>query len=1079
MKIILSNTSKGALTGVVSDLKSKHKDAHHIFLVPDRFTASYEKEILRALDIDSTFNIEVMSFSRFAEQTIGSDIKKCLTPEGSVMLMSKAIVALGDRLNYYFNVANIDGFRNEIYATITSLRNSGVSVDDFRHNTHDLTGIMRAKSDDIALIYGEYLSLLQENFSDASTRLEYLADYLKKSDAIPVHFYSVGFYNYKAPEYAIMKGLSAKALSLTVGIMFSSTSNNARIYPNHIFSKLKSLTSDKVDVDLSYEKFSSPTNLVAGNLFSYESEEKAENNGKYQLKTFKDIDSEVEMLALSILQNIKSGERFFDQEVYLADLPLYEQAIKTAFLKYNIPFFIDQKASLEEQALPRFILSLISIKTSNLGRQEVSDFVKNPLFGLMFKSYIAGEIEKLDHDLSLTETEIEYQKSNAVFLFDNFMLTKKIEHSRFRQKMYEMSEREITKDSPALWFLDKQRQFMLSFVDKFDKINDEYSHFANIIADIVLMVKPAWDSYAETLSAISLYYKKCSEQVEDKIFKILAEIENVLDKFDSLKEFQNILKSMFASGSIALVPTFLDSVFVGSTESRFSGHGNLFVLGAGSGNFPSHATRNSVIGYQEELILLKAGIEICPNEKQKNYEKMLKILDIFVSVKGKIWISHTLAGSDRSAVMQELQNLLLENGEQIKIEKYEPQSMLFDSDNDIILDNMFSTEKACFEKVLSNFTLPNPKLVDTELLSTVSAFLNPKSRAMLDRVGTVPEYAKTENIAHSKISASKIENFYACPYSHFIKYHLGLRMRDLGEPSKYEIGLILHSVLEQLYKDLVRFDGVLENVDALAEKYFDRAIKDLKIEFLLLDKSYFRSIAKTKREAVAICKSVLEIYKHTDFKPILIEGKIGINTKPYVLKNGENEIVLTGTIDRVDSDGKNFIVVDYKTFKSASIDYKSIYYGEKVQLYLYMNAVKSSFDLSPKGAYYLPIFSNFVGEDEKRFKYTGHSTDDLAVLEKIDHRINSDSKNATVEVKNGRGAGTLSETYHCSDKQFLNISNYVGKILSEGQKSIDNGFIKPVPIANACDRCDYAEFCNYRSQQVREHGSVKLSVFDL
>lgn len=111
MKIITSNTSNGAYLGVVEVLrKNMDGTAKNVVIAPDRFTASVERGLISALGIESTFGIEVMSFTRLANKLIGNDIKKCLTPEGSVMLIGKVISDRRDKLCYYDKVALKDGF---------------------------------------------------------------------------------------------------------------------------------------------------------------------------------------------------------------------------------------------------------------------------------------------------------------------------------------------------------------------------------------------------------------------------------------------------------------------------------------------------------------------------------------------------------------------------------------------------------------------------------------------------------------------------------------------------------------------------------------------------------------------------------------------------------------------------------------------------------------------------------------------------------------------------------------------------------------------------------------------------------
>ena len=147
MKIITSNTSNGAYLGVVEVLrKNMDGTAKNVVIAPDRFTASVERGLISALGIESTFGLEVMSFTRLANKLIGNDIKKCLTPEGSVMLIGKVISDRRDKLCYYDKVALKDGFASELYAALTAIRNSGISSEQLIESAKNATASLKMKT---------------------------------------------------------------------------------------------------------------------------------------------------------------------------------------------------------------------------------------------------------------------------------------------------------------------------------------------------------------------------------------------------------------------------------------------------------------------------------------------------------------------------------------------------------------------------------------------------------------------------------------------------------------------------------------------------------------------------------------------------------------------------------------------------------------------------------------------------------------------------------------------------------------------------------------------------------------------
>ena len=63
----------------------------HIFVVPDRFSMACEKDIFDYLNIESTFDIKVLTMSRFASGVIGQNVK-VLPKHISSMIVQKILI---------------------------------------------------------------------------------------------------------------------------------------------------------------------------------------------------------------------------------------------------------------------------------------------------------------------------------------------------------------------------------------------------------------------------------------------------------------------------------------------------------------------------------------------------------------------------------------------------------------------------------------------------------------------------------------------------------------------------------------------------------------------------------------------------------------------------------------------------------------------------------------------------------------------------------------------------------------------------------------------------------------------------
>ncbi|MDY4709975.1 MAG: hypothetical protein SO203_05300, partial [Eubacteriales bacterium] len=69
VKLIYANTYGFSAENVYRALKT-NKNGRSIVIVPDNFTLSIEKNILKKLGTEASFDIEVVSFMRLAQKTL-------------------------------------------------------------------------------------------------------------------------------------------------------------------------------------------------------------------------------------------------------------------------------------------------------------------------------------------------------------------------------------------------------------------------------------------------------------------------------------------------------------------------------------------------------------------------------------------------------------------------------------------------------------------------------------------------------------------------------------------------------------------------------------------------------------------------------------------------------------------------------------------------------------------------------------------------------------------------------------------------------------------------------------------------
>lgn len=1020
-------------------------------IAPDRFTASVERGLLLTLGEESSFDIEVMSFTRMADRYVGADIKKCLTPEGSVMLIGRVIddCLKAGRLSYYNKAAGKEGFASELYAALTAIRNSGISSDKLQEAADRAASkAMKRKLCDIVTIYRGYLAALEGKHSDSTTRLEQLAKYIEEnpSQFAGIHFFCTDINEFSEPEYAILQGLAKSAGRLTVGIESGKDNPNARIYPHRVIKRLVSLAGDRATV-CAYkdESMSEALQILSSNLFSYQpAARKADAKGKVRIRVAKDRKDEVLRLALDILAHVRSGGRFKNFEVYASDISDYENEIKSVFGRYGIPFFIDRRAPLAEQTKTRYLLDAIACVRSGFATRETLDFVKNPLF----------------------EFEIEGGQ-DSVFKFENFVLEHCFSHipqntvfEDFAQKAGFMRQKCDDKPPFEKFFAPeavRKRLFeaLAPLIGK-DKGTFPVGEYVRAARKLLEGVDEASKRHAEELFKLSAYYVKCAEQVDGKLAAVLDEIEDVLEHETDIAGFEGVLAGMFKTLKISLVPTYLDCVFVGDGDSRFMGDGKIYVLGATNDKFPAITAGGAVINVRDEEILESLGVPIVPNSAGKAYAEMFKVLDLIKKPRGGVVISYPESGGTsllrRATVIDELQNLLCEGDGPLATDRIDFSDLSRLSEEDAT--NLLLTEKGAGHLALSRLGRAG---YDGTLGSAYECMSERDKAHMIPRM--LPERVELRSEAFAKsTSVSRLETFFACPYRHYLQYVLSLRKRKEGELLGTENGILLHGVLERFFKSVK--DGKItstSDIRPIAERAFDEEVERQNYGDLLTKPQTSRLLARVRDEGARVCERLYEIYLRSDFKPILLEGHIE-DMGAVKVKFGGSEALLKGTIDRVDEYDGKFIVIDYKSFKSADLSLDDVYFGKKLQLYVYMYATEHSLGLEPAGVFYLPIYDGYGEEGETRLLYRGHATDDEQLLAHMDSAIGG-ADSIVPLVKNKKGE--LNKNKHLSAENLKLVGEYAYKLAGEGAKQIAEGYIKPTP-ASCNEFCDYYGICAYK-----------------
>lgn len=1031
INIFASNTTTMAINSAIDALgRNNEKGSKHIVIVPDRFTLSIEKEIYDRLELPGSFNIDVVTFSRLAIKVEKNSSKLFLTKEGTVMLMKKVIDDNAEKLVYFKNRNSI-GFAREIFAVVASFRSSGITSETLKEAGVDFPEHKKQKYLDLALLYKEYETVLKNRFSDTVARQQKLIEAIKSDENVSQsHIYVLGFNIYSQLQLSVIKELALSSLSINIAAATESGGKNSDIFQTSQLNELQEFAvGNKISFAKSYffERLSPPMNIIHKEIFSLSKEPPPKcQNSSVRLMRQKNPYEEIKAVAREIIFKVKQGARFKDIAVVCCQ-ENYRVCIKEIFRRFGIPYFIDEKYCAAESASAKYICSLIEAKLYEFRRDKVLQFIKHPLF---------------------------LQNSRLAERFENYCLKYNINYSRFRSRF-------------SLGGGEEFEEARAAFVRLADNIKEKGRAWE--IADSLLTAMPSEEQGEELIF-------RASFEAGNRIKELLEEIKTLMGEEEiTLEEFYSVLADGISGLEVALIPQCSDCVFVGNTsESRFNSLKYIFVAGASEGYFPSKASEQNIINFADMLMLERRGLSVRPNPLESNRLEQFVVADLLTKAEN-IYVSCAscaLAGEQLQTgeAIKELSYIL----KQPLAEDYTPSGFCAEERLRYLLS---TAENALYEYISGS--------VPPQYTESVKQYLIDKGFG--SRINIAQEQQFPEDFAEYVFykdgegyitKVSQIESYFNCPYLHFLRYGLGLQERPQPELQVADIGNIIHEVLEIYFSENLKALKTLtdEQINLKAAGVVGRVLDAEKLRALKQDTVGEYTVKLIHSECMYVIKKLTENLRRSAFSPAYIElafgmgkgfGAIDLNTPKYKIK-------LRGKIDRVDICGNKVAIIDYKT-GGVSGKYQDIYFGKKIQLYVYLNVfLEKGFE--PAGVFYLPIRDSYR-KDGESFAYVGQVEDSAETLIELDNTLDGGGQSEIIKVEIKDGKITTRSKNIISRADFRNICAYVNRLIINAVEEIVAGNIERSPLSKTCEYCQYKNHCDMSLVDCRSESAMDIKDF--
>lgn len=1064
MKInyFLSDTTKSATSATLKEVIKKAENQpfdEFIVIVPETKSIIIEKELLALSKNHAFANIYVYSFVRLINRLGFVTPEKTMSKQIAVLLLRKIIYDNYDNLKCYKKTAKTIGFAEKIYETISQFKSSGISVQELKLSLETKAEALKAKLEDIVLLYEAYETALGDDLLDDLDKLSLISNFAKTNKFIHnAEIFVVGFDNITYEMISVLKDLAVNSKEITFScVYFNDKREDKHIQSNELYLKFR-----RIAEELKYpyvpvffkSKYSGDFYNIQNYLFA-KKPRKMQHAGAVQVFEASSKKQEIDAVASKIILEIEAGKKFRDIGVMVTDLDTQKELIQKIFDEYKISYFINETHDISNHFFVKFLKSAFELVFYNASAEKVLEFISNPIYGsddyqVMYK-YFAETGANYEQMFEFKPVAFYPEETNE-----------KIKSILENLKAFYFDFK--TKISSASKFADYVSA-MSFLTEKFDVINklaeiQKYENENNAFVE------------AEIIGQIFEKYTNFN----NASIKFLGELEL------SLEEFMQIYFTGFSSIKLNVSPVSIDSVIVQDNTDGFYGIKDLFIVGAEEGKFPVKLDDNGIIldrEIEETISLIKKPVE--PTVKEINKRENFKVYEAFLEPMENLFVSYSAKTFDGKSAKPARAVLRLINlfGEEILHKNYQkPEFVSFENYSNKFAENINKYLKG------GEITLAELNREYNELEGHLkSRFENSLKGLNFSAQDFILKNANGLYFYGDKTSVSQLEKYFDCPYLFFATYGLRLKENKNAKLSSLDVGTIIHRVVELFIYEIDSLKNASEEkFNQVVAKILKKAID----EAMIVVEKNKAILGVIETECERLCRHIFTEQTNSAFKHKLSEWKFdGENVVKLTLESGK-QICIEGKIDRIDEYDNYIRIIDYKTGKVDS-NFNSIYFGTKIQLISYVLASKHLNDKKIAGVFYLPVHSDYATSEKMlkdMYKMEGFLLDDISVAIKMDTSLSLENKESAfipLKIKADPDADSNQQfefsgtrNKNLTEQEFDNVKDYVQELCTNAIEEILSGYIEPSPFASSASaglsRCEYCKlngFCGLENSKFK------------
>ncbi len=1055
-----------------------------ILMVPDQFSFVSEREMLKLLGPQMHQELRVFSFKRLAYHYLKN------TPEfsgnyltGGIRdaLMSETITALQGRLKVFSSLKPNFTSLNPLVDFCNELKYCGISSEELSDKTAELDdGFLKEKLFDLALINETYTALVTQSYFDDTDAVSLLVDFAAENKIFENNVIFIdGFREFSKQEYQLISLMlsQAKDVYFTLCTDNNKEKNSPFDFINKFEVSLRAAANvaEKAVCEIWCEQ---AENVYPDNIYSLEksiySKECTVNNcndSSVVITKCLDKEDECSYIAATIKKLIREdGYRCRDITVIERTNGAYKDIIIDKLKKIGVPVFEDSTRSLKFETLFVYLNAVLLCITGSFNTENILCYLKSGL-----------------SDLSLTE----------ISRLEKYALMWGVNGENWRES-----------------FTMHPDGFGNALDEKaLHRLNDINKSREKAVAPLLKLKKECEDKTGKEITEI-IYNFLITQRIGDKLFEMYDSLNkdgfpveanrqevswnvltDILDemavfgdkKYMSLDRWFEIFTILVDAGEIGEIPQGIDEVTIGSAERiRTEKVKVCFLVGVNKDEFPLVSVKNGVLTDSERELLTVSGLELKPSFKESVHQERFITYCALTAASEKLYLSYKTVDNTGAELYP---SEIIETAMAVIPDLTEQSTSS--------LDKLYSVESddSAFSLLAENYNNNTP------LRSSLLKYFNDKQEYMgrLSALENVAGYRdikfKNETVAaklfkeNMSLSASRVEAFYNCPFSYFMRYGLKAEPLRVAELDPAQSGTIVHLVMENILKQYPKGEFVCAEASALRatveqvlNKYAQEkmgGIEGKSKRFIFL----YNHLIET---CMAIIDRLKSEFSKGAFEPVGFEVEVGSDDiPPYELPLENGKVSIYGSVDRVDlmeKDGIKYIrIIDYKTGKK-EFKLSQLFNGLNLQMVLYLMALEKNGknvygDFIPSGVLYLPSKIGISDYMKKRSPEAEEVKNKKTLSGKL-----SGMMLKSLTVVNGMGAVDAPKYYPAgfdekkdvftgnvySQYNFKMLSEMIDKKIINMGNSLRKGLIPAIPTGEngegkLCKYCSYRAVCGYES----------------